>query len=81
MYYLCLSQANKISCLGKVYRARLRFSLLADIVRLINSHIIIIIIFHLICLYKFVGPMFSFKVGFHYPSSRAEFTGRVHGPS
>ena len=20
------------------------------------------------------------KVGFHYPSSRAEFTGRVHGP-
>ena len=21
------------------------------------------------------------KVGFHYPSSRAEFTGRVHGPS
>ena len=63
MYYLCLSQANKISCLGKVYRARLRFSLLADIVRLINSHIIIIIIiiFHLICLYKFVGLMFSFR--------------------
>ena len=22
----------------------------------------------------------ALKVGFHYPSSRAEFTGRVHGP-
>ena len=30
---------------------------------------------------SFININVNVKVGFHYPSSRAEFTGRVHGPS